>query len=66
MLAGQGVPDGELTGATKLLVICTAFISIAIFAIPAAMLAWGFESEAERLRERFVYTTIRFGVHVYM
>eukprot|EP00045_Choanoeca_perplexa_P012558 m.137428 g.137428 ORF g.137428 m.137428 type:complete len:449 (+) comp16054_c1_seq5:141-1487(+) len=52
MLAGQGVPDGELTAATKLLVICTAFISIAIFAIPAAMLAWGFESEAERLRER--------------
>eukprot|EP00730_Choanoeca_flexa_P004718 TRINITY_DN11781_c0_g1_i4.p2 TRINITY_DN11781_c0_g1~~TRINITY_DN11781_c0_g1_i4.p2 ORF type:complete len:416 (+),score=75.01 TRINITY_DN11781_c0_g1_i4:1259-2506(+) len=52
MLAGQGVPEGDLTPATKFLVLCTAFISIGIFAVPAAMLAWGFEAEAERLKER--------------
>jgi hypothetical protein len=30
----------------------TAFFSVAVFAVPAAMLAWGFESEAERLVKR--------------
>jgi len=35
------------------LVAVTAVFSVGVFAIPASMLAWGFEAEAERmLRER--------------
>jgi len=52
MLAGQGIPDGVLGATTKVAVAVTALFSVAIFAIPAAMLAWGFEAEAERLAQR--------------
>jgi len=52
MLTGQGIPDGLLPPATKVGVAITAFFSVAIFAIPAAMLAWGFEAEAERLFQK--------------
>ena len=34
---------------TQLIVVFTAIGSVAVFAIPASMLAWGFEAEAERL-----------------
>ena len=33
---------------TKLLCVVTAVGSVAVFAIPASMLAWGFDAEAER------------------
>jgi len=49
MLTGQGIPTGSLTPITQFAVGVTAIFSIAVFAIPSAMLAWGFESEAERL-----------------
>ena len=34
---------------TQVIVVFTAIGSVAVFAIPASMLAWGFEAEAERL-----------------
>eukprot|EP00656_Telonema_subtile_P038443 TRINITY_DN4330_c0_g2_i2.p1 TRINITY_DN4330_c0_g2~~TRINITY_DN4330_c0_g2_i2.p1 ORF type:complete len:448 (-),score=169.44 TRINITY_DN4330_c0_g2_i2:186-1529(-) len=49
MLTGQGQPSGQLPWYTKLVCSLTAFFSVAIFAIPASMLTWGFEAEAERL-----------------
>eukprot|EP01052_Picozoa_sp_SAG31_P006311 SAG31_NODE_288_length_18400_cov_55.018851_14_plen_63_part_00 len=49
MLTGQGQPDGELPWYTKVIIVATAMFSIALFAIPAGMLTWGFEAEAERL-----------------
>lgn len=49
MLTGQGEPEGELDSLNKLIVVFTAVGSVAVFAIPASMLAWGFEAEAERL-----------------
>jgi len=49
MLTGQGVPDGDLPWYTKLIVMATAVFSVAMFAIPASMLTWGFEAEAERM-----------------
>jgi len=52
MLAGQGIPEGTLGAATQVAVAVTALFSVAIFAIPAAMLAWGFEAEAERLSRK--------------
>lgn len=48
MLTGQGQPEGELPWYTKLVVLLTGFFSVAMFAIPASMLTWGFEAEAER------------------
>lgn len=48
MLTGQGIPGGKLPLLTKGIVTLTAFLSVAQFAIPASMLAWGFEQEAER------------------
>eukprot|EP00051_Salpingoeca_urceolata_P028480 m.487113 g.487113 ORF g.487113 m.487113 type:complete len:569 (-) comp24788_c0_seq1:67-1773(-) len=52
MLTGQGQPDGALGTWTKVVVSITAFIGVAAFSIPAAILAWGFEAEAERLQSR--------------
>merc|ERR1719235_1712987 len=52
MLTGQGDPDGDLTPSMKFVVMMTAFLSVPFFAVPAAMLTWGFEGEAERLAER--------------
>lgn len=33
----------------QMLIGVTAVLAVAMFAIPAAMMAWGFEAEAERL-----------------
>ena len=48
MLTGQGGPAGDLPWYTKCVVLITGVFSIAVFAIPASMLTWGFEAEAER------------------
>lgn len=58
MLTGQGGPDFELTTKMELVTAITAFLSVPFFAVPAAMLTWGFEGEAERLAEK---TTRRFN-----
>merc|ERR1719171_2858745 len=47
MLTGQGEPNGQLPWYTRLVVCFTALFAIAQFAIPASMLTWGFEQEAE-------------------
>ena len=52
MLTGQAIPEGTLNPGTKAIVIFTAFLSVPIFAVPAAMLTWGFEGEAARLAAR--------------
>jgi hypothetical protein len=49
MLTGQGGPDGDLPWYTKGVVLLTGVFSIGMFAIPASMLTWGFEAEAERV-----------------
>jgi len=49
MLTGQGGPSGQLPWYTQIVVLLTGVFSIAMFAIPASMLTWGFEAEAERL-----------------
>jgi len=63
MLTGQGEPDGELTVTTKVLCVFTALFSVALVAIPASMLTFGFEIEATRLvkkrRERRLRRRIR-------
>lgn len=48
MLTGQGQPGGQLPWYTKVIVVVTAVLATAQFAIPASMLTWGFEQEAER------------------
>ena len=52
MLTGQGGPDGYLPWYTKGIVLVTGFFSVAMFAIPASMLTWGFEAEAERCAKK--------------
>lgn len=52
MLTGQGGPEGVLPWYTKAVVTVTAFFSVAQFAIPASMLTWGFEMEAQRRVKR--------------
>lgn len=52
MLTGQGQPDGPLPWYTKFVVLLTGFFSVAMFAVPASMLVWGFEAEAERCAKR--------------
>ena len=49
MLTGQASPEGgkELV-AFRAVVLLTAFLSVPFFAVPAAMLTWGFEGEAAR------------------
>lgn len=63
MLTGQGEPDGELTTVTKVLCVFTALFSVAMVAIPASMLTFGFEIEATRLvkkrRERRLRRRLR-------
>jgi len=49
MLTGQGGPDGDIPWYTKGVVLLTGVFSIGMFAIPASMLTWGFEAEAERV-----------------
>lgn len=43
LLTGQGGPQGDMPWYTKLVVLLTSFVSVAMFAIPASMLTWGFE-----------------------
>lgn len=52
MLTGQGGPEGNLPWYTKAIVTVTACFSVAQFAIPASMLTWGFEAEAQRIIKR--------------
>mmetsp|Transcript_3409 Transcript_3409/g.4769 ORF Transcript_3409/g.4769 Transcript_3409/m.4769 type:complete len:515 (-) Transcript_3409:316-1860(-) len=52
MLTGQGEPDGDLTEVTKFLCAFTAIFSVAMVAIPASMLTFGFEIEATRLAKK--------------
>jgi hypothetical protein len=52
MLTGQGGPDGDLPWYTKAVVLLTSVFSVAMFAIPASMLTWGFEAEAARCAKR--------------
>ncbi|KAL7453417.1 hypothetical protein ACHAWC_005098 [Mediolabrus comicus] len=49
MLTGQGGPSGKLPWYTQAIVLLTGIFSVAMFAIPASMLTWGFEAEAQRL-----------------
>ena len=49
MLTGQGGPSGNLPWYTQMVVLLTGVFSVAMFAIPASMLTWGFEAEAGRL-----------------
>jgi len=57
MLTGLGSPEGELNAMLRVVTVVTAFLSVPFFAVPAAMLTWGFEGEAARLaaheRRRF-------------
>jgi voltage-gated potassium channel len=47
MLTGQGGPDSnDLPWYTQVVVLVTAIFSVAMFAIPASMLTWGFEAGA--------------------
>jgi voltage-gated potassium channel len=48
MLTGQGGPSGKLPWYTQAIVLLTGIFSVAMFAIPASMLTWGFEAEAQR------------------
>lgn len=48
ILTGQGIPDGVMPWYTSVVISITAIFAIAQFAIPASMLTWGFEQEAER------------------
>jgi len=47
MLTGQGEPNGTMPWYTRIIICLTAIFAIAQFAIPASMLTWGFEQEAE-------------------
>ena len=47
MLTGQDSPDGDLAPPLRVAVFLTAFLSVPFFAVPAAMLTWGFEGEAQ-------------------
>ena len=50
MLTGQASPEGgKGLIAFRAVVMLTAFLSVPFFAVPAAMLTWGFEGEAARL-----------------
>jgi voltage-gated potassium channel len=52
ILTGQGGPDGPLPIQTKLVVVLTSIVSVAFYSVPASMLVWGFEAEAERMAKR--------------
>lgn len=52
MLTGQGGPSGDLPWYTQIVVLITGVFSLGMFAIPASMLTWGFEAEAQRLAMR--------------
>lgn len=52
LLTGVASPEGELSPFMRATVLLVAFLSIPFFAVPAAMLTWGFEGEAQRLAAR--------------
>lgn len=53
MLTGQASPEGGLSApAFRAVVVLLAFLSVPFYAVPAAMLTWGFEGEAQRLVSR--------------
>jgi hypothetical protein len=53
LLTGQGGPSSsDLPWYTKGVVVLTSLISVAVFAIPASMLNWGWEAEAARMAKR--------------
>jgi len=52
MLTGQGGPEGDLPWYTQVVVLLTGLFSIGMFAIPASMLTWGFEAEAQRVASK--------------
>jgi len=52
MLTGQGGPEGDLPWYTQVVVLMTGLFSIGMFAIPASMLTWGFEAEAQRVASK--------------
>ena len=53
LLTGQGLEfEGKLPWWTKAIIILTAIFSVAMFAIPASMITWGFEAEAARLAKK--------------
>jgi len=53
MITGQGVPDTSiLTLGGQWVVAITCVFSIAVFAVPTAILGWGFESVGERFIEK--------------
>jgi Ion transport protein len=53
LLTGQGGPTGsDLPWYTKVVVLLTSILSVAVFAIPASMITWGFEGEAARIAKR--------------
>jgi len=54
ILTGQGGPDeaADLPWYTKAVVLLTSIVSVAMFAIPASMITWGFEAEAARMAKR--------------
>jgi len=53
LLTGQGLGvDTPLPWETKLVIVITSIFSVAMFAIPASMITWGFEAEAARLAKR--------------
>jgi hypothetical protein len=53
LLTGQGGPSSsDLPWYTKAVVVLTSLISVAVFAIPASMLNWGWEAEAARMAKR--------------
>ena len=43
MLTGQGGPDGGTSLGLKVMIFITSFLSVPFFAVPAAMITWGFE-----------------------
>jgi len=52
MITGVDVPDASiLTTAGKVVVGITAIFSVGIFAVPAGILGWGFESVGEKFQE---------------
>merc|ERR1711871_636404 len=53
MLTGEWAPSTpQLSWYAKLAQGLTAMFSVGLFAIPASMLTWGFEAEAERLADK--------------
>eukprot|EP00978_Attheya_sp_CCMP212_P032868 scaffold130149_cov58-Attheya_sp.AAC.1 len=64
MLTGQGGPDAEnLPWYTRSVILLTGVFSIGMFAIPASMLTWGFEAEAQRVaaKSRRKARSVRMG-----